>query len=403
MDEQKETMTVPTEEIPKETTEEALPAENKQADEEKAPAEKPKKKKKGGKIAALVILLLFILLIAVLGSCLNAKLNEIDYDPGNETINGEFVDNEQFSEIHEEQAADFRSALQGWATNDGEKLYDKDIINILLIGSDSSREEAGRADNAEDGNTDVMMVVSLDQKNKKIRLISFMRDSYTYMHKYDRFAKLNAASQNGGPQYLIEVIENDYKIKIDKYALVDFDTFPEVIDTIGGVEMNLTQKEADWLVKRKCEGLHAGKNVLNGNDALQFSRIRYLYADGDVSRTNNQRKVINAIIGKCKSATPAQLNTVLDTLLSGVKTNYKKTEILLLGTKALTSGWASYEVESYVAPFEKARLGYNGSSWIWVIDYPLAAQQVQMTLYGKTNIVLEENRVTAIDMMKKKK
>lgn len=401
MDEQKEKMTVPTEEIPKEKLEAELSEANPQTQEE-VPAEKPKKKKKRGKIAVLVILLLLLFIIGGFASCLNSWLNKVDYDPGDETMQSSFVDNEQLSEIHEEQAADFRSALQGWATNGGEKLSDPDILNVLLIGSDSSRFDENRAYNAEDGNTDVMMVVSLDQKNKKIRLISFMRDSYTYMHKYDRFAKLNAASQNGGPKYLIEVIENDYKIKIDKYAMVDFDTFPEMIDTIGGVEIDLTQKEADW-IDRSGQNLHAGKNVLNGKNALAFSRIRYLYADGDVSRTNNQRKVINAIIKKCKTASPAQLNAVLDTLLSGVKTNYKKTEILLLGTKALTSGWANYEVESYAAPFPEARYGYNGSSWIWVIDYPLAAQQVQKTLYGKTNIVLEENRVTAIDMMKKKK
>jgi len=99
-------------------------------------------------------------------------------------------------------------------------MSEKDVINILLIGSDASSKDPSRANVTEKGNTDVMMLVSINPMKQTIKLVSFMRDSYTYMDQFDRYSKLNAACANGGPGYLVETIENDYKIKIDGFALV---------------------------------------------------------------------------------------------------------------------------------------------------------------------------------------
>ena len=152
--------------------------------------------------------------------------------------------------------------LKNWATNGGVKMTNKDILNILLIGSDASSKDPNRASVTDKGNTDVMMLVSINPINQTIKLVSFMRDSYTYMDQFDRFAKLNAACANGGPGYLVQTIENDYKIKIDGYVMVDFDSFTHVIDVLGGVRVDVPQHVATHLTNKKDGAFPSGNNVL---------------------------------------------------------------------------------------------------------------------------------------------
>jgi LCP family protein required for cell wall assembly len=201
--------------------------------------------------------------------------------------------------------------------------------DTLLIGSDASSTDPNRANVMEKGNTDVMMLVSINPTKKTIKLISFMRDSYTYMDKFDRFAKLNAACANGGPSYLVETIENDYKIKIDGYVMVDFDSFIQVIDVLGGVRVDVPEYVAEHLTRSsKGKYFPRGNQVLlNGEEALKFSRVRYTDADGDISRVARQRQVINALIKRCKTATLSEINAVSDVILANIRTNISKKAI----------------------------------------------------------------------------
>ena len=284
-------------------------------------------------------------------------------------------------------------------------MSNRDIINVLLIGSDASAEEAGRANITEKGNTDVMMLVSINQIEKKIKLISFMRDSYTYMDQFDRYAKLNAACANGGPAYLVETIENDYKIEIDGYAMVDFDSFTQVIDVLGGVNVDVPAYVANHLNKGvlKNNKIQNGNGVLlDGEQALAFSRVRKTDANGDISRVARQRQVVNALIEKAKGATLSEINEVADVMLANVRTNISKKSIISYASKAITEGWANYEITEVTMPTPDTRYGYSSkaTAWIWVVDYPLAAQKTQLEIYGETNINLEEeNRKTAVTVV----
>ena len=351
--------------------------------------------------------MILVLIIALIGFGIlfvNGKLNLIGYDEST-TIdtNQEFVEKDDdkmsFEEMDDATGSDYKSILKNWATNGGEKMSNKNVINVLLIGSDASAEEPGRSNITDKGNTDAMILVSIDKVNKTVKLISFMRDSYTYMDGFDRYAKLNAACANGGPAYLVETIENDYKIEINGYALVDFDSFRQVIDVLGGVNVDVPQYVANYLSGSKGT-FPSGDNVLlNGDQALRFSRIRKSDANGDVSRVQRQRQVISALINKCKGASLSQINDVADVILANVRTNIGKKEILSYATQAVTDGWANYALTEITMPTPDARYGYSGSAWIWVVDYPLAAQNLQKELYGTTNIVLDENRTTAITVV----
>lgn len=368
---------------------------------------KSNKKKKNKKAALIILSVILVLIIALVGFGIlfvNGKLNLIGYDEST-TIdtNQEFVETDDdkmsFEEMDDATGSDYKSILKNWATNGGEKMSNKNVINVLLIGSDASAEEPGRSNITDKGNTDAMILVSIDKVNKTVKLISFMRDSYTYMDGFDRYAKLNAACANGGPAYLVETIENDYKIEINGYALVDFDSFRQVIDVLGGVNVDVPQYVANYLSGSKGT-FPSGDNVLlNGDQALRFSRIRKSDANGDVSRVQRQRQVISALINKCKGASLSQINDVADVILANVRTNIGKKEILSYATQAVTDGWANYALTEITMPTPDARYGYSGSAWIWVVDYPLAAQNLQKELYGTTNIVLDENRTTAITVM----
>ncbi len=370
---------------------------------------KPMSKKKKTLVIILCILLAFLLFAGGFAIWfVNDKLNRIDYETEQTTIdpNKEFVDDEMidFAEMDDATGSSFREILKNWATNGGQKMSNKNILNVLLIGSDASSTEEGRASITDKGNTDVMMLVSINKSEKKIKLVSFMRDSYTYMDQFDSYAKLNAACANGGAPYLVETIENDYKIEIDGYALVDFDSFKDVIDVLGGVRVDVPAYIANHLtVEARGEYFPKGEKVLlNGKQALDFARVRKTDKDGDVSRVARQRQVVNALIDKCVNASLSDINEVFDVILANVRTNIPKKDILSYATKAVTEGWAKYEISEFTMPTEDARRGYNSKStaWIWVVDYPLVAQKLQMELYGETNINLPEERKTALDVIK---
>ena len=373
---------------------------------------KDKKKKKKVLVILLPILAVFLALIIAVVAFVAHKFILIDFDDDESTtINPtqEFVDNENeqidFGEMDDATGNDFREILKNWATNGGQKMSNRDIINVLLIGSDASAEEPSRANITEKGNTDVMMLVSINQINDTIKLVSFMRDSYTYMAQCDLYAKLNASCANGGPAYLVETIENDYKIEIDGYAMVDFDSFRQVIDVLGGVNVDVPAYVANHLNKGvlKNNKIESGNGVLlDGEQALHFSRVRKTDADGDISRVARQRQVVNALIQKAKSATLTEINEVADVMLANVRTNISKKSIISYASKAVTEGWANYEITEITMPTPDTRYGYSSRStaWIWVVDYPLAAQKLQLELYGETNINLPEgNRKTAITVI----
>ncbi len=280
------------------------------------------------------------------------------------------------------------SILKSWADNTTDKslMQSKNVINFLLIGLDAS-----------ESNSDAIILASLNKDTKKIHLTSFFRDSYTYIKTEDgaKYAKINACYANGGAEKLIETLQNNYKIKIDYYVSVNFDSFSKIVDILGGITLDVQPYEA------RAVGCPSGENVrLNGDQALTFCRIRYTDADADVSRTRRQRQFINALIDEVKNISVTQISPLLNTVIKYIKTDCGVTKIISLGTQALTEKWYEYEIVSGAVPSEEHRMDYRGNAWVWIVDYPASAQRLQKDIYGVTNIELKEDRVSAIDVMK---
>ena len=356
----------------------------------------PKKKQRLVKVFS-VILVLVIIFGSALGIFINQKFNMMgDIEDYTDVVYEENL--EDMAEIDGDiNASNFKDALKLWATTgNNQKMSSKNVVNVLLIGADSRK-------GTNTGNTDVMMLVSLNKKTKQIKLVSFMRDSYLYIEgKNNSYcSKLNAAFSMGGPETLMNTIENNYKIEIDDFVMVNFESFKSIIEAMGGITVDVQKYEANYANNRYKLSMPYGDGVtLNGEEALAFCRIRGCDADGDVSRTRRQRQVINAMINRVTNASVSDLNSYLNALLPYIYTGFTKSEILSLGMKAITNGWAFYERSELQIPTPETRTSGSMGSWIWVVDYQLAAQTLQNELYGESNIVLEDGRTTLIDIYK---
>lgn len=349
------------------------------------------------KVTLTVVIALLLIAVTVVLSFTYGILGKINTNGDDDESRDAVFENESnFAMMTDPTSQSFRAMLKEWATN-GEKMHSKNVVNILLVGMDESGMRS-----------DSMIVASVNKKAKTVTLASIYRDCLTYaeINGRDRYLKLNQVAQYASLNRTIETIENNFKIEIDDYVAVDFTSFPKVIDAVGGVSIDITDAEYRWLLNH--EGVNvggSGTQHLNGDQALAYCRIRYLDSDGDVSRTERQRKVLASLLNASKDATMGQITDTLDVLLPAVTTSMSRTGILSLATQALSGQWYNYQVKSIDIPSEEARYGQNGVStsvesgaWVWLVDYPLAAQEMQLALYGDTNVELSEGRVTAIDV-----
>lgn len=360
-------------------------------------------KKKGNTtkkvIIAVIAVVLSIVFIAVVGVLIYMNSIGINYI---ETDNSDDNDDnsvylEELKEDDSEESfkmikyvrdnSDTKSSLYNWYTNGGAHMKSKNVLNILIVGIDASGGVSMQ------GNSDVMMLASINKKEEKITLCSFLRDSYTYYENSNGsgfYSKINAAYANGGADCLMDAIEKNYKIDLDYFVAVDFEAFEKVIDAIDGINLDLTKAEANEIRRMTGSSISHGENVLlNGKEALVFARIRKLYTTSDVHRTENQRKIINAIIKKSKTLGLGDLNNVVQTLGEYIYTDCPSTKIISLGTNAILGKWYNFQVYSMEAPPESARDVYEGDSWLWIVDYPYSAQYVQKQIFGKSNIVIQ--------------
>ncbi len=364
----------------------------------------PLKTKKTKKVLIIVVSVILALVIIGFGSIM-IYMNSlgINFHDIGDIINDtelETSDDTLFDDIEEDDEDEYysiinavrgdnhlSSTLYDWYNNGGEIMASKNVINILIIGVDS---RSGTIT----GNSDVMMLASLNKKTETITLCSFLRDSYSYFESSNGagyYSKLNAAFSYGGAECLVNAIENNFKVSVDYFVAIDFTGFEKVIDAIGGITLDVTKAEAKAMQNYgKITGVPYGEGVtLNGEQALLFARMRKIYTTGDVQRTENQRKVINAIIQKAKDLDISDLNEVAQSLGEYVYTDCSMTKIISLGTNAILGKWYNYEINSVDAPPENAREAYNGNAWMWIVDYPISAQYVQNQIYGASNIVIE--------------
>ncbi|MBW7571539.1 LCP family protein [Caproiciproducens faecalis] len=211
------------------------------------------------------------------------------------------------------------SAAPAWGV-----ISDNQITNILLIGTD-------KGDDGNSSRSDTTMLISIDSKNKTLRLVSFLRDLYVEIPTMKK-QKLNAAYTKGGAALTMQTLENNFRINIDKYISVDFENFASIIDKMGGLDIKMDQKLCDAENRNMGSHLKPGVNHLDGRLAVYYARIRE--TDSDFGRTGRQREVMELMIKKLEGLGPIKINSLMNDFLPLVKTNLTDSELMYLATMA---------------------------------------------------------------------
>ena len=211
--------------------------------------------------------------------------------------------------------------------NDTEYQEVKGITNVLLIGVDAR-------DLDEPCRSDSMIVATIDNNHKKVKLTSLFRDTLVDIPGHGE-AKLNSAYMLGGPELLMETVKETYNINIDKYIIINFWGFEAIVDYIGGIEVDVKDYQLEELNKyigestggNDCPVEEAGIQTLNGKQALSYARIRYNVGD-EYERTDRQREVIFKVIEKLQNTKPSKYLGIMNTMLEYIRTNIDPLEAL---------------------------------------------------------------------------
>ena len=313
---------------------------------------KPTNKKKKWKVVVLSIFLLLIVLICGVVAFFWSKLdlieydNEVNYDVYRETTSQQITDSEQTGEMsgtdqepQEEQVQEEAednidiSGLEMVETApvipESEVFEDANVLNILVIGTDERTKNFDT-----NARSDCMILVSIDRERNTVKLVSLERGiaapilegMYAGGHDW-----LTHIFRYGGAELLRKTVEHCFKVDVDHYVRFNFTSVTNVIDAIGGVDINLTNREAMGLNgqiatnARTKHPMKEGVNHVDGYDALQYARIRYI--DSDWQRIERQRKLILAVVDALKNANLLELNNLANTVLPMVQTNLSKLEI----------------------------------------------------------------------------
>lgn len=189
------------------------------------------------------------------------------------------------------------------------------VENILLLGIDGN-ENTGRSD--------TMIIVSIDRLKRQIKLTSLLRDLYVTIPGRGH-NRLNAAYSFGGAPLLMQTIECNFRIKIDQYICVNFSSFENIINEIGGVTINLTDAEAAYINKTIPGSLTGGEQRLNGAQAVYFARIRKIGTD--FGRTSRQRTLLEALMNECKTLEISQLIDLIGLISPNLDTNISRLKL----------------------------------------------------------------------------
>ena len=288
-------------------------------------------KKKKMPLILMGILILFVLTIVVAGGLIWSKLSLLQFDTGASSPAGHDVLDVQA--FHESEPAVQEEQLQGLQEEATEPRIpqtsmkqEKNVLNILLIGTDERTKKFSKK-----ARSDSMILVSVNINAKTVKLVSLERGmgvpvlAGPHKGEWDWLTHIFAY---GGADLLMQTIEECFRVEVDRYIRVNFNTVTTAIDAIGGIEMDLSAAEAKFYTSELNNPKKTGMNHLNGEETLMFARLRAI--DSDWQRVERQRKVILAVKEKLKNVGLSELNQLSNQVLPLIQTNMTKTELLEL-------------------------------------------------------------------------
>lgn len=269
-----------------------------------------------------------------------------------------------------------------------EIVTDNSLTNILLLGLDARKTN-------EVCRSDTMILVTINPDNRRIVLTSFMRDGYVQIPGKGK-TRMNAAYAYGGANLVMRTIRDDFGIPVDRYATVDFYSFIDVVDLLGGVTMDVNKTQRvqlnkvltgiNWLLKEKdlhtdsVDATTGGELHMDGRQALAYARVRHGDGQGDITRTARQRELVMALLQQHKDLKLSELYALLEAVLPNVTTDLTAGETLamLLHTKE----YLGYEFVSVRVPEKISYVSVNGASMVRV-NYKAAQKTWMDAVYGE--------------------
>ncbi len=350
--------------------------------------------------AALIVILIIVLLLGAVAAFVWSKLGKITYDerPADATISvteyvpavseapteGVMTTETAPVETEPQETIDASGLVMEAAPvySSGELFSDKDVMNILLIGTDERTTgfvEACRAD--------VNILVSINKAEKTVKLVSFSRGMAIKMTDgpyKGSYEWLTNAQRWAGPIAVMQEMENNFKIELDRYVRVNFHTIEAVVDEIGGLNLELTEPEVKFFKRERDWDFVVGMNTLNGWQALQYARLRGV--DDDWHRMERQRKCIMAVVSQLKGSSFSELNALCDVVLPLIQTNLTKMEIaelILYSPKFLES-----EFDQMTIPIANSYGGINCFSGVvgWSLNYEKNNKALHEFLFGADSV-----------------
>lgn len=304
-----------------------------------------------------------------------------EIDEGEKSLSGDNLPDSTEDEIDA-----LEQSIRANMENQAEKLMeDKQVFNILLIGCDAREKgEASRADS--------IILLSINKESGQLIATSIMRDIYVEIPGHGN-NRINAAYAFGGEDLLVETVEKNFKIQIDRYASVDFFVFMDIVDQMGGVEIELNDEEflvANAYINELNELLDepygtdwlpgGGPHLLNGKQALGYSRIRYV-GDADFERTKRQRAVLEQIFNKVKDYNLIELNALLNIVLPEITTDLTEGEAITLALEM--NAYRKYALKQYRLPYDGTwrNMRIRGMS-VLGIDFEENIRKLKKDLYA---------------------
>ena len=271
--------------------------------------------KKFFKVLGIILLILVILTIIVIASgyfFIKSKLNKMQQVEIN-------VNELNVSDVIEQNLHGYR--------------------NVAIYGVDSRDSSLGKGNRS-----DCIIIASINNSTKEIKLISVYRDTYVNIEGYG-LDKITHAYSYGGPELALKTLNENLDLNITEFVTVNFDALADAINSIGGVDINIEENEIQYLNNylaetSKVTGLetkkvtNTGLQTLDGVQAVAYSRIRYTEG-GDYKRTERMRTVIEAMFDKLKTKSLGEINNLVDQLLPEVYTNLEPDEIIALAPTIL--------------------------------------------------------------------
>lgn len=248
-----------------------------------------------------------------------------------------------------------------------------DVINIMLIGQDRRPGEI-RA------RSDSMILVSLNPAKNAIQLTSFMRDTYVQIPGWAN-NRLNAPYAYEGTELMNETFKKNFGLNIDGNVMVDFSEFTNIINILGGVDIDMSWEEAGYMVNHgfSCS---EGVNHLDGDAALEFVRMRYV-SGGDYGRTERQRRVLSALANGVRDADIGTIMNLIDQVLPHIVTNLTDTQIISYATTGLGLLADGAGIESMRIPQDDAHYGamIDGMA-VLVPDLEMCREDLEEFIYS---------------------